>query len=91
MIDCRIHTTQFNWITRLFSKHKREYLILLQIRNLANQDNRSGELNAKTRQLLELQLQAQQQFAAMQAQFASGLKTAQEVQRDLEWTQKKVT
>lgn len=40
---------------------------------------------------MELQLQAQQQFTAMQAQFAQSLKTAQEVQRDLEWTQKKVS
>jgi hypothetical protein len=38
-----------------------------------------------------MQMQAQQQFAAMQMQFAQSVKTAQEVQRDLEWTQKKVT
>jgi hypothetical protein len=52
---------------------------------------RSGELNAKTQQLLELQALAQQQLAAMQASFADGIKTAKEVQNDLEWTQKKVT
>jgi len=50
----------------------------------------SGQLNDKTRQLLELQALAQQRFAAMQAQFGDSLKTAKEVQRDLEWTQKKV-
>lgn len=60
-------------------------------RSLAQQAQASGELNAKTRQLLELQALAQQRFAAMQAQFAAGLTTAKEVQRDLEWTQKKVT
>jgi biogenesis of lysosome-related organelles complex 1 subunit KXD1 len=40
--------------------------------------------------LLELQALAQQQFAAMQASFAEGIKTAKEVQQDLDWTQKKV-
>jgi hypothetical protein len=38
-----------------------------------------------------LQALAQQQLAAMQASFADGIKTAKEVQNDLEWTQKKVT
>jgi hypothetical protein len=51
---------------------------------------RSGQLNDKNRQLLELQALAAQRFAAMQAQFADGMKTAKEVQRDLDWTQKKV-
>jgi hypothetical protein len=59
-------------------------------RNLAQQAQVSGKLNAKQRQLLELQALAQQRFAAMQAQFADGLKTAKEVERDLAWTQKKV-
>jgi biogenesis of lysosome-related organelles complex 1 subunit KXD1 len=34
---------------------------------------------------------AQQQFAAMQASFAEGMKTAKEVKRDLDWTSKKVS
>jgi biogenesis of lysosome-related organelles complex 1 subunit KXD1 len=51
---------------------------------------RSGEMNAKQRQLKELQALAQQRFAAMQANFADGIKSAKEVKRDLEWTQKKV-
>lgn len=52
---------------------------------------RSGQLNAKTRELLELQALAQSRLAGARADFAEGLKAAREVQRDLEWTQKKVT
>jgi len=52
---------------------------------------RSGQLNAKTRQLMELQALAQSRLGAAQANFAQGMKTAKEVQRDLEWTQKRVT
>jgi hypothetical protein len=40
---------------------------------------------------MELQALAQQRMAAMQASFSEGIKTAKEVQRDLDWTQKKVT
>jgi biogenesis of lysosome-related organelles complex 1 subunit KXD1 len=47
-------------------------------------------MNAKQRQLKELQALAQQRFAAMQANFAEGIKAAKDVKRDLEWTQKKV-
>jgi len=53
--------------------------------------NRSGELNAKTRQLMELQKLAQSRLAGLQADFSQGMKTAKEVQRDLEWTQKRVS
>ncbi|KAF2664782.1 hypothetical protein BT63DRAFT_97958 [Microthyrium microscopicum] len=59
--------------------------------SLVQQTQASGEMNAKTRQLMELQALAAQRFAAMQAQFTEGLKTAKEVERDLAWTQKKVT
>ena len=52
--------------------------------------HRSGQLNDKTRQLMELQALAAQKFAEMQASFAEGIKTARDVQKDLEWTQKKV-
>ena len=51
----------------------------------------SGELNAKHRELLELQALAQRRLAGVRANFADGMKTAKEVQRDLQWTQKRVT
>lgn len=56
----------------------------------ANIKSRSGEMNAKTRQLMELQALAQQRLQAAQASFGEGIKTAKEVQRDLQWSQKKV-
>jgi len=58
--------------------------------SLVQQAQASGQLNDKTRQLLELQARAQQKFAEMQASFSEGIKTARDVQKDLEWTQKKV-
>ncbi|KAK5278265.1 hypothetical protein LTR16_008825, partial [Cryomyces antarcticus] len=51
----------------------------------------SGQLNAKTRELLALQALARSRLAATRANFAEGIKAAKEVQRDLEWTQKRVT
>jgi len=50
----------------------------------------SGELNAKTRELLALQAQARARLAKTRANFAEGMKAAKDVQRDLEWTQRKV-
>lgn len=52
---------------------------------------RSGELNAKHRELLELQALAQRRLKGTRANFADGMKAAKEVKRDLEWTQKRVT
>jgi Uncharacterized conserved protein len=54
-------------------------------------NHRSGALNAKHRELLELQAEAQRRLAATRANFAEGMKAAKEVKRDLEWTQKRVT
>lgn len=51
---------------------------------------RSGELNAKNRELLALQAQARARLAKTRTNFAEGMKAARDVQRDLEWTQKKV-
>lgn len=51
---------------------------------------RSGHLNAKHRELLELQAKAQARLAKSRARFAQGLEDAREVREDLEWTQKKV-
>ena len=52
--------------------------------------DRSGELNAKHRELLELQALAQRRLKSTRANFADGMKAAQEVKRDLDWTQKRV-
>jgi exonuclease VII small subunit len=59
-------------------------------RSLAKQAQASGELNAKHRELLELQALAQRRLAGVRANFADGMKAAKEVQRDLQWTQKRV-
>ncbi|KAJ4312066.1 hypothetical protein N0V94_007631 [Neodidymelliopsis sp. IMI 364377] len=59
-------------------------------RSLAKQAQTSGELNAKHRELLELQALAQRRLAGAQASFASGMQVAKEVQKDLQWTQKRV-
>lgn len=58
---------------------------------LTRQARRSGELNAKTRELMQLQALARERLAATQRNFADGMKAAKEVQRDLEWTQKRVS
>lgn len=52
---------------------------------------RSGHLNAKQRELMELQAKAQARLAKSRARFAQGLQDAREVRADLEWTQKKVS
>lgn len=50
----------------------------------------SGQLNAKHRELLELQALAQRRMAGARANFADGMRAAKEVQKDLQWTQKRV-
>ncbi|KAF2835594.1 hypothetical protein M501DRAFT_1007793 [Patellaria atrata CBS 101060] len=60
-------------------------------RSLAKQAQTSGQLNAKTRQLMELQALAKARLTATRANFADGMKAAKEVQQDLQWTQKRVT
>jgi len=57
----------------------------------ANVNHRSGEMNAKTRELLELQALAKARLRSTKANFADGVRAAKEVQKDLEWTQKRVT
>ena len=51
---------------------------------------RSGELNAKQRELAELQALAQRRLKSTRANLADGVKAAKEVRKDLEWTQKRV-
>lgn len=53
--------------------------------------HRSGKLNAKQREILELQAKAQARLAKSRARFAEGMQDAKEVKRDLEWTQKRVS
>ncbi|OQE94775.1 hypothetical protein PENNAL_c0003G11395 [Penicillium nalgiovense] len=56
----------------------------------SNRTRRSGQLNAKQQELLELQALAQRRLKGARANFSEGLKTARDTKRDLEWTQKRV-
>ncbi|PSR85601.1 hypothetical protein BD289DRAFT_368274 [Coniella lustricola] len=58
---------------------------------VATQAQTSGRLNAKHRELLELQQKAQARLARSRARFAEGMEDAREVRQNLEWTQKKVS
>ncbi|KAJ5674082.1 domain KxDL [Penicillium macrosclerotiorum] len=60
-------------------------------KGIARQAQTSGQLNAKQRELLELQALAQRRLKSVRANFAEGVKTARETKRDLEWTQKRVS
>ncbi|KAL4870970.1 hypothetical protein BDV12DRAFT_165021 [Aspergillus spectabilis] len=59
-------------------------------KGLAMQAQASGQLNAKQRELLELQALAQRRLKGVRTNFADGIKVARETKRDLEWTQKRV-
>ncbi|MCJ1449291.1 MAG: hypothetical protein MMC23_009811 [Stictis urceolatum] len=59
-------------------------------RSLARQAQSSGELNAKQRELAELQALAQRRLRGTRANLANGMKAAKEVRKDLEWTQNRV-
>ncbi|KAL8934871.1 MAG: hypothetical protein Q9216_005693 [Gyalolechia sp. 2 TL-2023] len=60
-------------------------------RSLARQAQTSGALNAKQKELLELQALAQRRLKGARANFADGMKAAKEVKKDLDWTQKRVS
>ncbi|ATY65910.1 hypothetical protein CCM_00189 [Cordyceps militaris CM01] len=60
-------------------------------RSMAVQAQTSGKLNAKHRELLDLQRQAQARLARTRERFSEGMRDAREVRGDLEWTQKKVS
>ncbi|KAF2965640.1 hypothetical protein GQX73_g7932 [Xylaria multiplex] len=60
-------------------------------RSLVKQAQTSGTLNAKHRELMELQAKAQARLAKSRARFADGARDAQEVRTNLEWTSKKVS
>ena len=48
-------------------------------------------MNAKQRELAELQALAQRRLKGARANIADGMKAAKEVKKDLEWTQKRMT
>lgn len=52
---------------------------------------RSGALNAKQRELAELQAQAQRRLKHARANFAEGMQAARETRRDLDYTAKKIS
>lgn len=101
MIAFRRRTIPFRWIG-IWSSRRRcksnHYRVLTEMRKWEHviRDKqmlmrcRSGELNAKNRELLALQAQARARLAKTRANFSEGMKAARDVQRDLEWTQKKV-
>ncbi|KAJ6784912.1 hypothetical protein PWT90_02385 [Aphanocladium album] len=60
-------------------------------RSMAVQAQTSGKLNAKHRELMDLQRQAQARLARTRERFSEGMRDAREVRGDLEWTQKKVS
>ncbi|KAL1960898.1 hypothetical protein VTO42DRAFT_5881 [Malbranchea cinnamomea] len=60
-------------------------------KGVAKQAQLSGQLNAKQRELLELQALMQRRLRGARANFAEGIKAAKETMSDLEWTQKRVT
>lgn len=64
---------------------------LCESQSLTPRTYRSGKLNAKHRELMELQQQAQARLARTRERFQEGMRDAREVRGDLEWTQKKVS
>lgn len=60
-------------------------------RSMAVQAQSSGKLNAKHRELMDLQKQAQARLARTRERFQEGVRDAREVRGDLDWTQKKVS
>ncbi|KAF3927880.1 hypothetical protein ABW20_dc0105115 [Dactylellina cionopaga] len=58
-------------------------------RSLALQAQTSGMLNAKTRELMELQALAQKRMSETRANFLDGMRVAKQVKTDLEWLQKR--
>jgi len=56
-----------------------------------NAFHRSGQLNAKQRELAELQALAQRRLKSARVNFAEGMEAAKETRRDLDYTQKKLS
>jgi hypothetical protein len=51
----------------------------------------SGQLNAKQRELAELQALAQRRIKGARTNFSEGMDAAREVRRDIDYTQKKIS
>ncbi|EXJ57478.1 hypothetical protein A1O7_07826 [Cladophialophora yegresii CBS 114405] len=60
-------------------------------KSLAKQAQTSGELNAKQRELRELQAMAQRRLGRARVNFAEGVEAAKEARRDVEYTSKKIS
>ncbi|KAK2740195.1 hypothetical protein FQN57_006206 [Myotisia sp. PD_48] len=60
-------------------------------KTIAKQTQMSGQLNAKQRELLELQALMQRRIKGARTNFAEGLKAAKETKADLEWTQHRLS
>ncbi|KAK6527796.1 hypothetical protein TWF694_004776 [Orbilia ellipsospora] len=58
-------------------------------RSLVVQAQTSGMLNAKNRELMELQVLAAKRLSETRANFLDGMRVAKQVKTDLEWLQKK--
>lgn len=52
---------------------------------------RSGELNAKQRELAELQAMAQRRLKTARVNFAEGMEAAREARADIEYSAKKIS
>ncbi|KAJ9610763.1 hypothetical protein H2200_005540 [Cladophialophora chaetospira] len=60
-------------------------------RSLAKQAQTSGELNAKQRELQELQAMASRRLNRARVNFAEGVEAAKEARRDVEYSSKKIS
>lgn len=60
-------------------------------RSLADQAQTSGQLNAKQRELQQLQAMAQRRLKNARVNFAEGVESAREARRDVEYTSKKIS
>jgi len=60
-------------------------------RTMVVQAQTSGLLNAKNREILDLQQIAQQRLAKLRARLPESFQDAKDVQRDLEWSSKRVS
>ncbi|KAL6247034.1 hypothetical protein RBB50_006341 [Rhinocladiella similis] len=58
--------------------------------SLVTQAQTSGQLNAKQRELEELQAYAQRRLKAAKVNFAEGLESVREIRKDLEYSSKKM-
>jgi hypothetical protein len=71
-------------------KPKRKFQTSREI-SISDNSHRSGLLNAKHRELMDLQQLAQQRIARSKARLAEAYSDSREVKRDLEWSQKRVS